>query len=71
VMDGLTVIREAKRRRPDLPAILLTGFSTNVADIAANGDFDGPFLLLRKPISGDAIVERVASLLAEPHAKST
>jgi CheY-like chemotaxis protein len=65
VMDGLTLIREAKRRRPDLPAILLTGFSTNVADIAKDDDVERPFLLLRKPISGTAIVERVASLLEE------
>ncbi|PPQ35751.1 PAS domain S-box protein [Rhodopila globiformis] len=65
VMDGLTLIREAKRRRPDLPAILLTGFSTNVADIAADGAIDEPFLLLRKPISGSAIVGRLAALLEE------
>ena len=65
VMDGLTLIREVKRRRPNLPAILLTGFSTNVADIGRDGEFDGPFLLLRKPISGKVIVERVASLLKE------
>jgi CheY-like chemotaxis protein len=64
-MDGLTLIREAKRRRPDLPAILLTGFSTNAADITVGGEFDGTFLLLRKPISGSAIVARVASLLEE------
>jgi CheY-like chemotaxis protein len=65
VMDGLSLIREAKRRRPRLPAILLTGFSTNVADITRDGEFDGPFLLLRKPVSGSTIVERVASLLEE------
>jgi CheY-like chemotaxis protein len=65
VMDGLTLIREAKRRRPGLPAILLTGFSTNVADIDLNRDFDGPFLLLRKPIGGGTIVERMASMLKE------
>jgi CheY-like chemotaxis protein len=65
MMDGLTLIPEAKRRRPGLPAVLLTGFSTNVADIIADAEFDGPFLLLRKPISGTAIVERVASLLEE------
>ena len=65
LMDGLTLIREAKRRKPSLPAILLTGFSTNIADITRNGEFDEPFLLLRKPITGNAIVERAASLLEE------
>jgi CheY-like chemotaxis protein len=65
VMDGLTLIREARRRRPDLPAILLTGYSTNVADIGVDSDVSGPFVLLRKPIRGDALVEHVASLLKE------
>jgi PAS domain S-box-containing protein len=65
VMDGLSLIREAKRRRPRLPTILLTGFSTNVADITRDGEFDGPFRLLRKPVSGSTIVELVASLLEE------
>jgi signal transduction histidine kinase len=71
VMDGLTLIREAKRRRPNLPAVLLTGFSTNVADITTDGDFDGPFLLLRKPIGGNAIVERLAPLLEAAKADVT
>jgi PAS domain S-box-containing protein len=69
VMDGLTLIREAKRRRPNLPAILLTGFSTNVADIPVDGEFDEPFLLLRKPISGEAIVRQIASFLEAPDVK--
>jgi CheY-like chemotaxis protein len=27
-MDGIALVREANRRRPRLPAILLTGFAT-------------------------------------------
>ena len=30
-MDGLALVREAQRRRPGLPAILLTGYATNAA----------------------------------------
>ncbi|WP_161993827.1 PAS domain-containing hybrid sensor histidine kinase/response regulator [Muricoccus nepalensis] len=62
-MDGLTLIREAQRRRPRLPAILLTGFATNAAEIAIGGAMSGAFTLLRKPIEGRALAERVAMLL--------
>src|ERR1700754_2388834 len=32
-MDGLTVIREAKRYKADLPVIIITGFSTESSEI--------------------------------------
>ena len=62
-MDGLTVIREAQRRRPRLPAILLTGFATNAAEIAVGGALSGAFTLLRKPVTGEHLAERIAVLL--------
>ena len=62
-MDGLTLIREVQRRRPHLPAILLTGFATNAAEIAVNGAMSGAFTLLRKPVSGAVLVERATALL--------
>src|ERR1051326_7471662 len=34
-MDGLSVIREARRRRPDLPVIIITGYSTEASAIEA------------------------------------
>jgi DNA-binding response OmpR family regulator len=34
-MDGLTVIREAKRYKSDLPVIIITGFSTESSAIEA------------------------------------
>ena len=34
-MDGLTVIREAKRYKADLPVIIITGFSTESSAIEA------------------------------------
>src|SRR5690349_2694758 len=34
-MDGLTVIREAKRYKADLPVIIITGFSTEASAIDA------------------------------------
>jgi CheY-like chemotaxis protein len=62
-MDGVTLIREAQRRRPGLPAILLTGFATNAAEIAVGGAVSGAFSLLRKPVQGQHLAERVAALL--------
>jgi CheY-like chemotaxis protein len=63
VMDGVALVGEVQRRRPRLPAILLTGFATNAAEIAVSGAVSGTFSLLRKPISGPQLAERVALML--------
>jgi excisionase family DNA binding protein len=34
-MDGITFIREARRLRPDLPVVIITGFSTEASAIEA------------------------------------
>ena len=34
-MDGITFIREAKRLRPDLPVVIITGYSTEASAIEA------------------------------------
>ncbi len=62
-LDGLALIREAQRRRPGLPAILLTGFATDMAEIAVGGALNGSFSLLRKPVEARVLAERVAVLL--------
>ena len=62
-MDGLALIREAQRRRPGLPAILLTGFATGAAEIAVSGALSGTFSLLRKPVEGRALADRIAVML--------
>ena len=53
-------VRQA--RRPGLPAILLTGYATDGAR-AANEASDGTFSLLRKPVSGPQLADRVAAVL--------
>jgi signal transduction histidine kinase len=63
-MDGVALIREAQRRRPQLPAILLTGFATDGATTVIGREISGRFTLLQKPISGKALAERAAVLLA-------
>ena len=42
-MDGLRFIREVQRRRPGLPAILLTGFATTAVEDAMGGVTKGLF----------------------------
>ncbi|WP_135467074.1 response regulator [Crenalkalicoccus roseus] len=64
-VDGLSLIREARRRHAGLPVLLLTGYVNDVAALvhgeAAGG---GPFALGRKPASPGDIADRVAALLA-------
>ncbi len=62
-MDGLALIREVRLRRAGLPAILLTGHATNAAEIAVGGALSGTLSLLRKPVRGIHLAERVAALL--------
>jgi len=62
-MDGVSVIREAQRRRARLPAILLTGFATSTAGIDLDASINGAVSLLRKPVRGKTLAEHVALLL--------
>jgi PAS domain S-box-containing protein len=63
-MDGVTLIRTAQERRPGLPAILLTGYAGDGAALAIGGAMSGAFSLLRKPVSGMQLLERIAALMA-------
>jgi CheY-like chemotaxis protein len=62
-MDGLTLIRAAQVQRPDLPAVLLTGYAGDGATLAIGGAVSGTFSLLRKPVSGTQLVDRINALL--------
>ncbi|MDA8249650.1 MAG: response regulator, partial [Rhodospirillales bacterium] len=64
-MDGMTLIGEAQRRNPALPAVLLTGFATDAAEIAARR-MPGRVELLHKPIRGRVLAAHVADLLRRP-----
>jgi len=62
-MDGLTVIREARRYKADLPVIIITGFSTESAAIeAANLGVAG---YLTKPFRVSKVLEVTAKALGE------
>lgn len=61
--DGLTVIREARRYRPDLPVIIITGFSTEAAAIdALNLGVSG---YLTKPFRIPKVLAAAAKALGE------
>jgi signal transduction histidine kinase/ActR/RegA family two-component response regulator len=63
-MNGLMLIQEARRRRPELPALLLTGYADASVRLAVEDVEAGGTTLLRKPVSGTALAERTAALLA-------
>jgi CheY-like chemotaxis protein len=63
-LDGVGLIREAQRRHPRLPAILLTGFAGDAATLAIGGAIAGRFLLVRKPVAGAVLADHAAGLLA-------
>ena len=67
-MDGLTLIKLVHRDHPNLPAILLTGYAQESTALAIGGAISGTFSLLRKPVLGDELADRIASLIASIHA---
>ncbi len=63
-MDGASLIHEAQKRRPGLPAVLVTGYAGDGATLAV-GEVapDATFTLLRKPTSATELGDLVAALL--------
>jgi signal transduction histidine kinase/ActR/RegA family two-component response regulator len=65
-LDGVALIREAQRRKPGLPALLVTGYAGDAAALAVGSAVEGRFALMRKPVTGPELADRVASLLEIP-----
>ncbi len=63
-MNGRVLIGEVRRRRPSLPALLLTGYADTDGRIGADIEQDEATKLLRKPASGDELAQHAAALLA-------
>ncbi len=61
--DGVALIREARRRRPGLPAILLAGYVGDATAASLEGAAGGAFALLRKPATGARLAAEAAALL--------
>lgn len=63
-IDGLAVIREAKRLKSDLPVIIITGYSTEASAIeAVNLGVDG---YLTKPFRVPQVLAAAAKAIGEP-----
>jgi CheY-like chemotaxis protein len=58
-MNGVALAHEARKRRPRLPVVVLTGYANEAAEAAGDADFE----LLRKPIDYHALVSRVSALI--------
>jgi CheY-like chemotaxis protein len=58
-MDGLALARDVRRRHPDLPIVLVTGYS-NTASAA-----DREFTVLRKPYRLAELGRAIATVIAE------
>lgn len=56
-IDGLGLMAEFKRKRPDLPVILLTGHGS-IAN-AETGKKEGAFDYLMKPIDIDKLIDKI------------
>ena len=64
-VDGLALIAAARRHRPGLPAVLLTGNASGQVEarLALDGVAGGAFTLLAKPVGADQLAERIELLL--------
>jgi DNA-binding NtrC family response regulator len=67
-IDGLGLMAEVKRKRPDLPVILLTGHGS-VAD-AETGMKEGAFDYLMKPIDIDELIEKIRNAVGREKGQS-
>jgi signal transduction histidine kinase/ActR/RegA family two-component response regulator len=63
-MNGLSLIKEVRRRCDTLPVLLLTGYADSGIHLAMDDITDGTTILLRKPVRGEELIERAAALLA-------
>jgi PAS domain S-box-containing protein len=63
-IGGVALIEAAQARRPSLPAVLLTGYAGDGASIAVSGALSGAYSLLRKPVEGAQLIERIEALMA-------
>jgi CheY-like chemotaxis protein len=64
-MDGIALIREARLRRPRMPAILLTGYAAEPAAVDEAESSPGAFAILRKPATGRQLTECIERLLRD------
>jgi DNA-binding response OmpR family regulator len=64
-LDGRDIIRALRRRRQDLPVVVITGYDPQAPQADLRG-LGGPTVRLGKPFDCDELLERLARLLARP-----
>jgi signal transduction histidine kinase/ActR/RegA family two-component response regulator len=62
-MNGAVLLAEARRRRPRLPVLLLTGFADNSLRLNMEEWDAGITRLLRKPVSSDVLAKAASAVL--------
>jgi len=60
-MTGLSVLKEVKRRKPDLPVIAMSAYATKEKKLELFQE--GARYFLPKPIDVDALLEEISSIL--------
>ncbi|WP_272910970.1 PAS domain-containing protein [Falsiroseomonas oryziterrae] len=65
-LDGLALIEQARRRRPGLAVVMVTGRADHGGAVPSGHAAGGPFVLVRKPASGAEIMRQVTALLGQP-----
>ncbi|MBS0640231.1 MAG: PAS domain S-box protein [Proteobacteria bacterium] len=63
-MDGIALIHAVHQRWPGLPAVLVTGYAEVGVGLAIDGATSGAYSLLRKPVTGSQLIDRIRDLLA-------
>jgi len=66
-MDGLSLLREIKRPRPDLPAMIVTAYGD--AERRRRAEEAGAFQCLTKPVDFDFLKEQLRQLGTPPGAE--
>jgi CheY-like chemotaxis protein len=73
-LNGVGLIREAQRHRPELSAILVTGYAGDLEGLSSEKTANTRFVLLRKPVSSHELFAKIAlvlsgaaALVATPH----
>ncbi len=59
-INGLQVLREIRRHRPEVPVIMITGF--RIDQVVAEAIDQGAVRILRKPFAADALLEALAEI---------
>jgi PAS domain S-box-containing protein len=68
-MDGLDLLREARRHLPRLPGVLVTGHAGDAApELLEAAERAGPFALVRKPAAADVLADRLGRVLGQGRA---